>query len=184
MKKTIPFLVVLVFLFACHQDKTYDNANTNFFPIAGNINAELNELDSLPVGINKYVTAGDKTDTLVATKEELKTAALDMTTPDISSDTWKKYYKETVFYDKSLDYLTMSYDTESGKPEIRKIDVVIKQETSKLRSVYVEKRISRNDSTLLKKMVWTPGKSLQVISINGYAGKEETRTVKYAWGME
>jgi hypothetical protein len=78
----------------------------------------------------------------------------------------------------------MSYTTESDKPVVRKIDVLIRQETSKLRSIYVEKLEQRNDSTINTRMVWTAGKSLQVITMTGHKGKETNSTVKYMWGME
>lgn len=183
MKKSLVAFVCVCFL-ACSNDKTYDNKDVSFFPIAGNINADLKELDSLPVGVNKYTTIGDKTDTSTASKEEVAAMAKQMTTPDISGPDLKKYYKETVFYDNSSDFLTMSYTTESGKPVVRKIDVVIRQETSRLRSIYVEKLEQRNDSAINTRMVWTARKSLQVTTIASHSGKEASSTVKYVWGME
>lgn len=183
MKKSLAALICICFL-ACNRDKTYDNKDVSFFPIAGNINADLKELDSLPLGVNKYTTINDKTDTSTASKEELTAMAKQMTTPDISSSELKNYYKETVFYDNSSDFLTMSYTTESEKPVVRKIDVLIRQETSKLRSIYVEKLEHRNDSTINTRMVWTSGKSLQVITLASHQGKETNSTVKYVWGME
>lgn len=184
MRSRIIAASLCIFLVSCSNEKTYDNSDVNFFPISGNINAELRELDSIPVGINKYITVDERTDTTTATREELKAAVAAMTNPDISSPEWKKYYKETVFYDKSSDYLTMSYGTESDKPVVRKIDVLIRQETGKLRSIYVEKLQNRNDSTINDRMVWTAGKSLQVITLTGHGGKEQARTVKYVWGLE
>lgn len=183
MKRFLIAFLCLLF-FACKNDKTYDNKDVSFFPIAGNINADLKELDSLPVGVNKYTTITNKTDTSTASKEELAAMTKQMTTPDISSPELKKYYKETVFYDNSSDFLTMSYTTESEQPVVRKIDVVIRQETSKLRSIYVEKLEQRNDSSINTRMVWTAGKSLQVITIANHNGKETNSTVKYVWGME
>ena len=183
MKKSLAVFLCIYFL-ACKNDKTYDNKDVSFFPIAGNINADLKELDSLPLGVNKYTTINDKTDTSTASKEELAAMAKQMITPDISSPELKKFYKETVFYDNSSDFLTMSYTTESDKPVVRKIDVLIRQETSKLRSIYVEKLEQRNDSIVNTRMVWTAGKSLQVITMTGHKGNEQNSTVKYVWGME
>ena len=111
MKKSLAVFLCICFL-ACKNDKTYDNKDVSFFPIAGNINADLKELDSLPLGVNKYTTINDKTDTSTASKEELAAMAKQMITPDISSPELKKFYKETVFYDNSSDFLTMSYTTE------------------------------------------------------------------------
>jgi hypothetical protein len=181
--KNLFFIGLLIFAVSCAQDETHDNTDVAFFPIAGNINVELRELDSLPVGINKYTTWNGRTDTAVASREELKAAASELTTPDISDPAIKKYYKETVFYDKTSDHLTMSYGTESSKPTVKKIEVLIRQETGKVRSIFVEKHFGRNDSTVNLRMVWSPGRSLQLTDIASSGGKETVKNVKYAWGV-
>ena len=184
MKNLLTIAFITLLISSCSSDETHDNADVNFFPIAGNISAELKELDTLPVGINKYTTSGTVTDTSVASKEELRGIASTLTEPDISDPSIKKYYTETVFYDKSSDFLTMSYTTTSSKPVVRKIEVLINHETDKLRSIYVEKVENKNDTIINNRLVWTPGKSLQVITISTLDGKENVKTVKYAWGVE
>jgi hypothetical protein len=141
-------------------------------------------LDTLPVGINKYTTTDKGTDTALANLDELKAAAAEMTHPDISEPSIKKFYKETVFYDKSSDHLTMSYASESSKTPVKKVEVLVKQETDKLRSIYVEKAFERNDTSFSQRMVWSPGRSMQVTTLATAGGKESSRTVKYVWGIE
>jgi len=177
------FFIMASFAVSCAQDESHDNKDNHFFPIAGNINADLRQLDSLPVGINKYTTRDGITDTSLASREELRSAALEMTTPDISDPEIKKFYKETVFYDKTSDHLTISYATEAGKPIVKKVEVMIRQETGKLRSIFVEKRFPRNDSVINRRMVWSPGRSMQMTDISISGGKETVKTEKYAWGV-
>ena len=181
--KQLLFIIMASFIVSCAQDETHDNRDVTFFPIAGNINADLRQLDSLPVGINKYTTLDGMTDTSLASREELRASAAEMTNPDISSPEIRNFYKETVFYDKTSDHLTISYVTEAGKPTVKKVEVMIRQETDKLRSIFVEKYFTRNDSAINRRMVWSPGRSMQMTDICSSGGKETVKTVKYAWGV-
>lgn len=185
MKKMLLVLPIVILLACNSTEDTHDNKDVNFFPISGNINAELRELDSLPIAIIKYVQQSEKQDTVITSKREVRDIAEDMTVPDISSPELKKYFVETVFYDKTSNTLTMSYTTTSEKPVIRKIDVIISQETDKVRSIYVEKLEKRADTLINKRMVWTPGKNVQVIAIANVSGQpERVTTTRYQWGMQ
>jgi hypothetical protein len=176
----------MLFLSACSssgsEEGTNGDVNKTFFPIAGNINAELKEIDSLPIAVIKYTTVGDKTDTSLAEKQELKTVSALLTHPDISSPELKKYYKEAVFMDNTINTVTMSYTTTSNDPAVRKIEVMIHPETEKVKSIYVEKLEKSGDTAYNRKMVWTSGKSLQLITITNLPGQPESiKTEKYNW---
>ncbi|HLO81092.1 MAG TPA: hypothetical protein VK166_09045 [Chitinophagaceae bacterium] len=179
-------LILMLFLSACSSsgsdEETNGDVNKTFFPIAGNINTELKEIDSLPIAVIKYTTIGDKTDTALAEKSELKNVSAMLTNPDISSPELKKYYKEAVFMDNTINTVTMSYTTQSDKPVVRKIEVMIHPETEKVKSIYVEKLEKSGDSAYNRKMVWTSGKSLQVVTIANLPGQAESiKTEKYSW---
>ncbi len=164
------------------EEETNGDINKTFFPIAGSINAELKEIDSLPIAVIKYTRSGDKTDTTLADKSELRKVSAMLTDPDISSPELKKYYKEAVFMDNTINTVTMSYTTSSNKPAIRKIEVMIHPETEKVKSIYVEKQETAGDITYNRKMVWTSGKSLQLITITSLPGQTESiKTEKYSF---
>jgi hypothetical protein len=178
--------ILVLFLSACSspgsEEETNNDINKTFFPIAGNINAELKELDSLPVAVIKYTTVGDHTDTSIADKSELRKMAALLTNPDISSPELKLFYKEAVFMDNTINMVTMSYTTKSEEPLVRKIDVMIQPDTEKVKSIYVEKQEKNGDTSINRKMVWTPGKNLQVITLTNLPGQQETiRTEKYSF---
>jgi hypothetical protein len=178
--------ILMLFFSACSSSgsdqETNNDINKTFFPIAGNINAELKELDSLPVAVIKYTTIGDKTDTSIAEKSELRMMAGLLTDPDISSPDLKKYYSEAVFMDNTINTVTMSYTTKSEDPAVQKIDVMIHPDTEKVKSIYVEKQERSGDTTYKRKMVWTPGKNLQVITITNITGQPEyIKTEKYSF---
>jgi len=186
MKQFMLYFFCMLILLACNSsDPSEKNEDLDkvFFPIAGTILSELNNIDSLPIAIIRYTTAGDKKDTVVFEKKDLRIVADQLIKPDISLPEYKKYYNETVFMDNTTNTVTMSYTTENNEPEIRKIEVTINPDNQKVRSIYVEKQDQQGDTTILRKMIWTTGKNLQVISlINNKNGDEKIRTEKYEWG--
>ena len=178
--------ILMAFISACSssgsEEETNNDINKTFFPIAGNINAELKELDSLPVAVIKYTTVGDQTDTSIADKSELRKMAALLTNPDISAPELKMFYREAVFMDNTINMVTMSYTTKSEEPAVRKIDVMIQPDTEKVKSIYVEKLEKNGDTTINRKMIWTPGKNLQVITLTNLPGQAESiKTEKYNW---
>lgn len=179
-------LASLLLLAACSssnsEDENNDDVNKTFFPIAGNINAELKELDSLPVAVIKYTTEGDRVDTTIADKSELKAAAAMLLSPDISSPDLKKFYREDVLMDNTINTVTMSYTTRSEVPEVRKIEVMIHPDTEKVKSIYVEKLQKNGDTSVTRKMVWTPGRNLQMITMTSLPGQpDRIKTEKYSF---
>lgn len=187
MKLTILSLYSLMILISCNSSDTAkknEDLDKTFFPIAGTILTELKTIDSLPIAIIKYTVTGDKKDTSIFKKEDMKEVVDQLIKPDISLPDYKKYYKETVFMDNTTNTITMSYDTEDEKPEVRKIEVVIDANNQRVKTIYVEKLAYQDDSSMLKKMIWTTGKNLQVISIvNKKSEPESVKLEKYDWGI-
>jgi hypothetical protein len=187
MKRSILYLFSFLTLQSCNSSdstKKNEDLDKTFFPIAGTILTELKNIDSLPIAIIKYTVTGESKDTTILKKEDMKAVAEQLTKPDISLPEYKKYYKETVFMDNTTNTITMSYDTEDEKPEVRKIEVIIDANNQRVKSIYVEKLAQHDDSSLLKKMIWTTGKNLQVISIvNKKSEPESVKMEKYEWGI-
>lgn len=187
MKQPILILICLIFLFACNSSdpkKKNEDLNKVFFPIAGTILAELKSIDSLPIAIVKYTVNGEQKDSSLVKKEEMNAVVDQLIKPDISLPEYKKYYKETVFMDNTTNSVTMSYTTEDENPEIRKIEVTIDPDNQRVKTIYVERVGHLNQKTILKKMIWTTGKNLQVISIENTKEKGElVKMEKYEWGI-
>jgi hypothetical protein len=78
--------------------------------------------------------------------------------------------------DNTINAIIMSYTTSDKEPVVRKIEVMIQPETERVRSIYVEK----HEGQTLRKMIWTPGRNLQVITIVN-EGPENIKTEKYTW---
>jgi hypothetical protein len=187
MKQSMLYFFCLISLLACNSKENAENneeLNKTFFPIAGTILAELKKIDSLPIAIIKYTTSGEQKDTVIFNKQDMKAVADELIKPDISLPEYKKYYKETVFMDNTVNTVTMSYTTEEDDPVVRKIEVMIDPDNQKVKTIYVEKLDHQGDRNILRKMIWTSGKNLQVISIiNGKNEMETVKTEKYEWGI-
>ncbi len=188
MKQLFLFSFCLSILFACNNSsrtaEINEDVNKTFFPIAGTIQTELKEIDSLPVAIIKYTQIGERLDTSIFPKEDMKLLVNELIHPDISSPELKKYYKETVFMDNTTNTVTMSYATEHEEPVIKKIEVTINPENQRVKTIYVEKQEKKSDSNVVKKMIWACGKSLQITSlVNQKNVGESVQTSKYVWGI-
>jgi hypothetical protein len=62
--------------------------------------------------------------------------------------------------------------------------VYIDPATEKVKSIYIEKRFSEANSTVVQKIVWSAGRQLQLTSIVSITGQAE-RVIqeRYHWGM-
>jgi hypothetical protein len=174
--RLLVYLFLLSLLSACNNEPENDDINKTFFPIEGNIKAELKKLDSLPIAILKYTTEKGKSDTSIFDKEAFKKVAAELYTPDISSAELKKFYRESVFMDNTINTVTMSYSTTETEPVVRKIEVMIHPETEQVRSIYVEKQ----EGQTVRKMIWTPGRNLQIITMAD-GEPDNIKTEKFTW---
>lgn len=159
--------------------------NKDFYPVSAHIHSELALIDSLPVAVFLYREEDGRKDTTIVDKQAFRVLAEAIPQPDITKEPLKKSYTESVYMDATLNLVTMSYAPKSESGEIRKIDVYINPDTEKVKRIYVEKRLSGGDSTIVRKIVWTSGQQLQVTSLVTREGQQEkVIQEKYSWGMQ
>ena len=165
------------------EDNVFEQADKSFYPVKSYVQTELAALDSLPVAVFKFTTVNGKTDTTIIEKDLLRKLAEELTSPDITIPPLKEKYKETVFMDETVNSVTLSYSSNTDDDVIRKVDVFVHPETEKVKYIYLEKIESRGDSSIVRKMIWTTGKYMQVTSVvqvkdlPAYGLQE-----KYVWG--
>ncbi len=185
--KSISLLLLTALFLSCGDaaEEGSGQENKDFYPVSAHIHAELALIDSLPVAVFLYREEGGRKDTTIVDKQAFRALAESIPQPDITQDPLKKSYTESVYMDATLNLVTMSYTPKTESGEIRKIDVYINPDTEKVKSVYVEKRVTGGDSTVVRKMVWTSGQQLQVTSLISREGREEhVIQEKYSWGMQ
>jgi hypothetical protein len=159
--------------------------NKDFYPVSAHIHSELALIDSLPVAVFLYRDEEGRKDTSIVDKQVFRAFAEAIPQPDITREPLKKSYTESVYMDATLNLVTMSYTPKTESGEIRKIDVYINPDTENVKRIYVEKRLSGGDSTIVRKIVWTSGQQLQVTSLVTREGQQEkVIQEKYSWGMQ
>lgn len=183
-----PILFAIAFVaFSCGQNS--DSGSTTegqkeFYPVMSFIREELALLDSLPVAVSLYRDSEGKADTSILEKLSFRRIAEAVGEPDISRDPLRKGYRETVYMDATMNLVTMSYRPTDESATVRKTDVYIDPATEKVKSIYIEKRLSEGNSTIVQKIVWSAGRQLQMTTLINTTGQPE-RVIqeRYHWGL-
>jgi hypothetical protein len=184
-KLSILPLIALALLTSCGGDvPKKEQTDKSFFPVNAQVLTELKALDTLPIAVFRYHEEKDgRKDTTIITKEQLRAATKDLLDADITGDKLRPRYTESVYMDQSVGSVTMSYaPNEKGLP-VSKVDVYLDPENNRMKQVYVEASGPwAKDSTVFRKMLWAPGRYLQVTTLIT-AGDTSNRWFqdKYSW---
>lgn len=188
MKKQL-FITLLPFaLYNCTNNNTSsdqskeDTAGKAFYPVGNYIRSQLAYIDSMPLAVIKYTTIHKVTDTSIIEKKDFKHIAAAFMTPDISSPEFKTQYEEHSFIDATLGTITLTYTAKNDKVQIRKTDILLNQENTGVRTIYVEKIIPGSDSSVIKKMLWIANLNCQITTLVQKEGQPEAVILeRYVW---
>ncbi len=190
MKRIWPPASVLLFLLctlSCGQRGEPGKGaaeQQDFYPVLSFIRQELALLDSLPLAITRYRIQDGNADTTIVEKPEFRRIAESVADPDISRDPLRKAYTETVYMDATMNLLTMSYRPKDASATVQKTDVYIDPATEKVKSIYIEKKLTEANSTVLQKIIWSAGRQLQLTSVITVEGQpEKLIQERYHWGL-
>lgn len=146
------------------QDNTpkTDSPKT-YIPVTDYIRSEINGVDSLPVGILKRLTIGNKTDSGFIKPAEFRQLAAQFISPELEKEKFEQSFTESSFYDESTELLTFTYQA-TGPTTVRRVDVLISPSLSldKIKSIYIEKAWKSGDTAINSKLYWRAGSSFQV----------------------
>ena len=152
------------------------------YPVMGYVKSELRRLDSMPLAVIKYTTIHHHTDIAILEKKDFSAIAVQLFSPDISVAPLKAQYDEVSFIDASLGTISLTYVATNDTVPVRKADVLLNQNTTAVRTIYIEKISRIADSTVTQKILWTANKSCLVTTIVQKAGMPERVTEeKYVW---
>ena len=86
--------------------------------------------------------------------------------------------------DATMNLITMSYRPLNESATVQKTDVYIDPATEHVKSLYIEKRLSEANSTVVQKIVWSAGRQLQLTKLITITGQPE-RIIqeRYHWGL-
>ena len=160
-------------------------AAAEIFPVSFFFRQQIKEVDSLGLPTVKYSITGNRKDTVAISIEEFKALAREFIESDISKPPLRDQYKETNFADQSIPSITLTYATANAQLPVQRIDVILDPNPvvdDKVKTIYIEKKETANDTLIYKKLYWKSDKNFQVITSKTTAGKKEmVSQVKVAW---
>jgi hypothetical protein len=176
---------------ACNQQQSSDQIPTSdtaqikeYFPVYDYISTEINNVDSLPVGLKYYRTTDKKTDSGYISHAEFDKLAALFVPAEIKQERFAADFKETSFYDRSSKTSTFMYQPLQTSNAVKRIDIITKATDSydKVTSIYMESVQTFPDSAILNKMIWKTGNFMQLNQQVNYPGKPSLeRQIKVVW---
>ncbi len=188
MKYILQFLLCTSIL-ACNTGKDNKESTTGnakdkatavqqYFPVTPFIRGQLYDFKVRGIGPLKYTTINGKTDSVWLKQEEVEAALSEFLYPEIDSVNMIPFFSEKKFLDQTIAAYTYTYEPKQALPDsitISRWDVLIDEESSKVRRIYIVKELP-NHSIL--QLTWQAGKWCKIISIlNSQVEKE----IKISW---
>jgi hypothetical protein len=172
MKKPFFFFwIATLFLISCKNKKAESNegASGAYFPVLSYIKSQVARVDTSMYRIIKVIEKDSVTrDTIYLRREEFKQAAEDfLSIPDISSGDLKDEYTESKNYDQDLELVALNYMPKDPDQEITRQEVMIKpsNEGDKVQSIFINRNINAEDSTVQKILFWEVDKKFKVVTL-------------------
>ncbi len=193
MKNYFAFVFITsFFILSCKNSKQKNEGGKqsekkNFFPVANYIESEIHYVDSLPIAITKYIIQDNKTDTSYIQSPEYDQIAQDFICPELKPDVFEKEFSETSFVDQSTQTITFTYSTKNNKLDLQRVDVLANADNglNKVSSIYLEKAIHKNDTFILKKLLWVTRTSFQIVTSTQVSSQSPVvKELKLVWGIE
>ncbi len=187
MKYILQFLLCTSII-ACNGNKnnkeitasSKDNPQSvqNYFPVTPFIKGQLYDFKARGISPLKYTTIHGKTDSVWLKQEEVEGALSEFLQPSIDSVNMIPLFSEKKFLDQTIAAYTYTYEPKIALPDsisISRWDVLIDQESSKVRRIYLVKELP--DHKILQ-LIWQADKWCKIISIiNSQVEKE----IKISW---
>lgn len=181
-------LYILLILPACNNDKNNNGAiqNTNqasFFPVTSYIKGQIIEIKNRGITPLKYTTINNHTDSVWLKTEELDTAFHEFLTPVIDSTNLTAYFKETKFFDQTINAFTFTYDPEKALPGTFNLvhwDIYVDPDQNKVTKIYLVKNYPGD---ILIQLTWYSDKYCKMTTItkNNSGTSIVTKEEKIKW---
>ncbi|HKH62330.1 MAG TPA: hypothetical protein VKA49_15915 [Flavitalea sp.] len=167
--------------------KTLDSAEKvkAYFPVHDYIKSEIGQVDSLPVGIMKYTIQNGSIDSGYIKSEEFHQLAQEFLSPILERESFEKEFSENSFFDNTTQYSSFLYSAINKNSQVQRVDVLAKPEDvvyNKVKSIYMEKRYEKGDSSVIQKLYWKAGQNFQINTEIRTAKPEViSKQVKVVW---
>lgn len=179
---------IVIFGSCKHKKKEWRNTS-NYFPTLSFLQGQVKELETSFKSFTSVATNGSHNDTSFLKREEVRRLATDfLTIPNFSDTNQASNYIESNLFDSLLNRAVLSYVADDEDLEMQKLDVsVISPGTGQdqVKTVYIEKSVSKGDSIVEKKMIWEVGEYFNIRTIVHKKNQPEAvRNLKVYWEGE
>ena len=136
---------------------------TKFFDVKGFIEGEIKDVTTTPYFLYTITTRDDKKrDSAHLTTTEFVRLAQEFLAQDITQSELKPFYKEDVFRDLSTKSITFSYSTRNKDLDVQNIDVLLDEESNKVKFVFIRSQKITKDSTVITQFNWKRAKNFLI----------------------
>ena len=182
-------LLTIVLLIACNQKKDSKNEEESKEPpisALSIIKGQLNHLDTSIYEVKKFETTKNVTDSVYLKRGEIRKAAEPfLSLPEIADEKYNEKYAESRLIDAQQNTLNITSLATTDTAEVQKQIIIISlspTSNSTVQSIFIDRYISRGDSTILQKLFWEIDKYFSIGSIIEKENQpEKIHTTKVTW---
>ena len=160
MKPLIIACVVCMMAAACSNSKE-DTKNlvattdtTSFYPLASFIKDQVKYFDSTGVKFSVVTTEGAIKDSITSQLASIMPMIQSFIEADISDSVQKINYKESLFRDAGTASLNINYTPINTSVPIRNIDILMDDQTSIIKRLFIRKQFRTKDTTSTEQLSW------------------------------
>ena len=160
MKSIFIVCLVCVMASACSNNtantnnKIASSDTTSFYPIASYFNSQLKHFDSIGAMYSIVTTEGTKKDSIVVASKAIQVITQSFIESDISDSIQKVNYKESVFRDAGTASFNINYTPLNALVPVRNIDILMDEQTSLIKRIFIRKQRLNNDTTSTEQLSW------------------------------
>lgn len=182
-------LLTIVLLMACNQKKESKKEEELKEPpisVLSIIKGQLNHLDTSIYEVKKFETTNNVTDSVYLKRGEIRTAAAPfLSLPEIADEKYNEKYAESRLIDAQQNTLNITSLATSDTAEVQKQIIIVSlspTSNSTVQSIFIDRYISRGDSTIQQKLFWEIDKYFSIGSIIEKENQpEKIHTTKVTW---
>ena len=164
-----------------------DSGRNAYLPVAEYLEAEILQVDSVPLALRRYRTFDGKTDSAFIQVPEFNQLALEFLPTELHDSSFEKNFTESSFADQSTQSIMFTYSTKVSDQSLRRVDVqtVTGHGSQRVKSIYLEKKRVSGDSLILEKMYWRTGRNFQIVTMTTVKGRSPVeQQLKVVWNDE
>lgn len=173
MKKMAWCFVTLLVIAACrNKNKAVTGADSqpgtdtsSIYDLTTFFNSQLQYASALKTPVYKISEVDTKKDSVTLTQEQLKEWMHFFTEKNIATPALRPLYRETVFQDLTTKSYTINYTSINPDAVIRSIDILLDQESSQVKRVFIRSNYRKGDTLVTEHANW---KAFSSFTVNRY----------------